>query len=359
MSTLFPKTFIDKKYKKHYEQILYEREIALLPTTQSLVEEQIRKENIKKRMNEIQNIIRGLKHELYTLDREYYTNPDISKQNFIRKCQNGDCRGFLNTQWKCGLCNNWSCAECHEVKGITRNTNHTCKPENVETAKLLMQDTKCCPKCTTPISKIEGCDQMFCTQCHTAFSWDSGRIETGIIHNPHYFEWRSQNGNRERNLLEIQCGREIDHNIVFRLSQICHTTDIYTIARNILHIRQIELPKYAVNRFNDNSDLRIQYLRSQIDEKRFKQSLQKRFKNIEKKSEIGAILATYTHCVTDIIYRVIDDYNSINIQNVLIFETSFYRELQELIRYTNCCLENISQIYKNKPIKLSKTGELY
>ena len=362
MKSMFTKTFVDNRYKKHYEQVLYEREIALLPATQPLVEEQIRKENIRKQITQIQNEIYSLNAHLMTLNEEYNRQPEIQKQHFVRKCSNGECRGFLNNNWKCGLCNYWSCSECHEVKGELRNTAHTCKPENVKTAKLLMRDTKGCPKCTTPISKIEGCDQMFCTQCHTAFSWNTGRIETGVIHNPHYFEWRLQNGTQERNLLEIQCGREIDHDIVDILTRICDT-DIYIIARQVLHIRAIELPKYDVNRFNDNSDLRIRYLRSQITEKIFKQTLQKRFKATEKKSEIGTILATYTHCVTDIIYRLLADYRKeaiidLTINTMVPFESKYYYELQELITYTNTCFENIAQIYKNKPIKISRYGQI-
>lgn len=361
MSSLFTKTFIDKRYKKHYEQILYEREIALLPATQPLVEEQIRKENIKKRIDIITENIQELKRKQSSLIREYHKQPELQKQNFVKKCPNGECRGFLNNQWKCGLCYNWSCPECHEVKGMNKNAEHTCKPENVETTKLLRRDTKSCPKCTTLITKIEGCDQMFCTQCHTAFSWNTRRIEKGVIHNPHYFEWRSQNGNQERNLLEIQCGREIDHDIVLRLNTICNT-NVFAIARNVIHIREVELPKYAVNNFDDNSDLRIRYLRSQITEKVFKQTLQKRFKNTEKQAEIGSVLATYTHCVTDIIYRLIDEYNNPNYvidlttNTMSPFEAKYFYELQELIKYTNVCFENVGKIYNNKPIVITDNG---
>ena len=33
---------------------------------------------------------------------------------------------------------------------------------------------------------------MWCTQCHTAFSWKSGQIQTRV-HNPHYYEWLREN----------------------------------------------------------------------------------------------------------------------------------------------------------------------
>ena len=41
---------------------------------------------------------------------------------------------------------------------------------------------------------------MWCTTCHTAFSWKSGEIQNGTIHNPHYFQYMrdANNGNIPR-----------------------------------------------------------------------------------------------------------------------------------------------------------------
>jgi hypothetical protein len=38
---------------------------------------------------------------------------------------------------------------------------------------------------------VKNCDQMFCVSCHTAFSWEKGTIEKGVIHNPHFYQWQA------------------------------------------------------------------------------------------------------------------------------------------------------------------------
>ena len=149
------------------------------------------------------------KHELKkSLDTKTTTYADRTK--FVRQCPANGCRGFLSTQWKCGICDHWACPECHEVKGLNRDCDHTCDPNSMASAQLLAKDSKPCPKCQSLIFKIEGCNQMWCTQCHTAFNWLTGKLETNI-HNPHFFEWQRLNnrGVAPRNPLEIECGREL------------------------------------------------------------------------------------------------------------------------------------------------------
>ena len=63
-----------------------------------------------------------------------------------------------------------------------------CDKEAVETMKMLNKDTKPCPSCGTMIHKVSGCNQMWCPSCKNAFDWRSGRIERGVIHNPHYYQ---------------------------------------------------------------------------------------------------------------------------------------------------------------------------
>ena len=110
-----------------------------------------------------------------------------------RGCEQDGCRGFLNRQGKCGVCNTWVCAKCHKVKAGHHDPDHECNEDDVKTVALLTRETKPCPGCGIHTQRISGCSQMWCTQCHTSFSWTTGEaITSGPIHNPHLFEWNQQ-----------------------------------------------------------------------------------------------------------------------------------------------------------------------
>jgi dolichol-phosphate mannosyltransferase len=81
------------------------------------------------------------------------------------------------------------------IKGKDKDVEHTCDPGVKETVALIIKESKPCPKCGERISKIDGCDQMWCIDCHTAFSWATGQLVNGVVHNPHYYEFLRQQGN--------------------------------------------------------------------------------------------------------------------------------------------------------------------
>lgn len=232
----FTQKFVTQDWKKHREQIIFQRERALLPTRQPVAEMVRRKDVLKreneellKQMNELRAKQYQCQREIGNIDYRIRMGPaaDANLRNasgsasaphaaaFIRPCPNtaSNCRGFLSTQWKCNLCNMWACKDCHEIKGTTQDAPHECNPDNLASAKLIDAETRPCPKCGARVFKISGCNQMFCTACNDcAFDWVTGRIET-IIHNPHYFEFQRQRngGQAPRVLGDILCGREVDH----------------------------------------------------------------------------------------------------------------------------------------------------
>jgi hypothetical protein len=113
------------------------------------------------------------------------------QRRIIMGCPVSSCGGFVDTLWKCGMCDTKICKECRVCK---TDDEHVCKLDDIATAAALDAESKPCPKCAVAISKVSGCDQMWCTQCHTTFSWKSGKVEMSVIHNPHYFQWMAANG---------------------------------------------------------------------------------------------------------------------------------------------------------------------
>lgn len=63
--------------------------------------------------------------------------------------------------------------------------------EALASVEAIKRDCRNCPSCATPIYRVSGCPQMWCTSCNTAFCWNTGRIYTNNnhVHNPHYAEF--------------------------------------------------------------------------------------------------------------------------------------------------------------------------
>ena len=149
----------------------------------------------------------------FVLNMQILQNKPFEKKErkqFIMKCPGDDCRGFLSTQYKCDICKINVCPKCRAIK----TEGHECKKEDIESTELIKKETKGCPQCGIPIFKISGCDQMWCVECKVAFSWRTGKIETGNIHNPHYYQWRRNQGNAVRNPGDLVCGGLIDFYIL-------------------------------------------------------------------------------------------------------------------------------------------------
>jgi hypothetical protein len=303
---------------------------------------------------------------------------------FVRACPDPECRGFLSTQWKCGLCKKWSCPDCHEVKGFERECDHTCNPDNVATAQLLARDTKPCPNCGTGIFKIDGCNQMWCTDCHTAFDWRTGRIETNI-HNPHYYEWLRRNspdGQIPRNPGDHApnpCGNGVGLNNISRdialtanryadrnkpspdvMSQYELLNSVNDKVRSILHIEHVEMPRFRYNRLINNERLRVLYMRNMLSQDDFKRIVQQNNKKHEKMREIHNLLNMFHTASSDILMRIHDDVWK-QTSNVIINRDALHRiqistentenllkELDELRSYVNGCFEDIGKAYHSK-----------
>lgn len=334
------KTFRNKELKNHREQILFEREKCLLPDTQSDVQ---REKEIRATMELLKDArieMERQKQHVWDLERQLNVlrnggsfEAAQAKREFIRKCPIEECRGFLSTQWKCGTCSKHICKDCNEevVEG------HECDPNAVETVKLLKKDTKGCPKCGTMIFKISGCSQMWCPDCHTAFNWNTMQIETGIIHNPHYYEFQRRNGpaRQGRNLGDIPCGGFPTY---YEMQSRVNRTEreLYQIHRLIGHIQDYELRYNYREREVNNRDLRIRYLMNEINEKDFKSTIQKREKLFYRKRDTANVMRMFSDTGADFMRQIVQDPNLI---------PEIKENFDELITYVNQQFLKISERY--------------
>ena len=112
----------------------------------------------------------ALKSKLNKIDksRQLKIKNELEKSN--RNCMNLTCKGFLDPNFKCMLCDTQFCNKCE--KKIVQG--HICKQDDIESINTLNTFTKC-PKCNIIVQKSEGCDSITCANCKTLFEYSTGK----------------------------------------------------------------------------------------------------------------------------------------------------------------------------------------
>lgn len=275
-----------------------------------LADEKIERKDYRTQMRPIINEIASLKQEIGVLTREKWNANEIitgrkapEARQFIMKCPGEDCRGFLSSAWKCGTCEKNFCADCHVEKKARFDDTHVCNEEAKATAQMIKKETKACPKCGIRISKIDGCDQMWCTGCHTTFSWNTGEaIVNARVHNPHYYEYlrRVHNGVIPREAGDNPCGENHlpdNYNFArFVMDMIPRLepkekVQLTNIHRSLMDIEHERIQDYPIEDTRDlTKDLNIRFLMQRLTEEEWGRSLQMVADRKEKKKEVGLIL---------------------------------------------------------------------
>jgi len=316
--------FITTELKTHRENILFEKEKNLLPETQHNVKLVQQQHEMEHEMEQIELEIEILRKRYEEIERK---KNEINPYHVVARkvisqlripCPTETCRGFVEESTlqtlRCGICDITLCTQCRERYHI----NHNCNVDNVRTIKLLEKETKRCPSCMVPIFKINGCDQMWCTSCHIAFDWKTGEQVRGIIHNPHYHEYIEQHGVGNIRLRQQQSYHRFEFMETERMVRIFETLDVpevmiyqlIEVYRYMIHYYEVDLQRLP-SRFDQviNVDLRIQYLQHQLTEEEFKNKLQRRQKDIEKKIEYKDIGETYVEIMNDMFISFTETYD--------------------------------------------------
>jgi hypothetical protein len=271
-------------------------------------------------------------------------------REFIMRCPADGCRGYLSTAYKCGTCDKFICPDCLVVKGTVRDAEHTCNEEAKASAQLIKKETKPCPKCGVRIYKIDGCDQMWCTQegCGTAFSWNTGRVVTGVIHNPHYYEFlRRQNGGAiPREAGDIPCGGlpaawTFTRNITQSTIPQQEKNVILAAHRCFGDVINVRIPDFPARRpANVNQEINVKYLMKELDEEDWQKLLEQRETRFERKKEIGQILTMFAHVGADIMRQM----ENTAVQSLpTVWNELLGKQLYDLRKYTNQSLEQLGK----------------
>jgi hypothetical protein len=416
------KSYVNAEYNKNRKEILYNLEKVKIPEVlpcieilrsvqQDVVELTNEIYSKEQKINETHKLLEQMKIELENTnqlrrDKRYIANTirktgeiplnitgdTMSKKlntvkQFIKPCPSDGCNGFLSTQYKCAVCDTKVCPTCFEVIGTNNGqhhvnedgeetiTEHVCKSENIESANMIRKTTKPCPKCAIPIFKVSGCNQMFCTSCHIAFDWRTGRIETKNIHNPHYFEWMSSGGSGEignqygENMnncgdIYLDFGRSFRRNLTFKQQEhkelyrfISKNIYIVTLWGNINRVRN-GLIQDVNNKIKDTKSIRMRFVMGEISEKQFKIELAKRDKCNEKNRNVVQIYEFMVNTITDYIRKFSDDCGRLKMEakkvNYFIMIQNYMDTLitttYKIIDYGNNELIKIKDTYKMKVV---------
>lgn len=242
--------------------------------------------------------------------------------SFVMKCPKEGCEGFVGKNWRCGLCEAMVCKDCREVvepvaaggAGVSKEEadklardRHVCDEEVKQNVAALVKEAKPCPKCAASISKIDGCDQMWCTQCHTAFSWRTGAVEERV-HNPHYYEWMRRNGGlapvpqAAQQMEGCIADNDVIQQVVYAYRR--HPT-IPQMCRMVRHVdallraerRHIRTPESDENK----RVLRVKRLLNIITDEEWKDKLQRMEKAVQKGRRVIQVLELFVQAATDLL----------------------------------------------------------
>ncbi len=390
------KSFYEKTYRKHRRQLLLEIEISKLPEAMIAAEKEKQVILKKEKMKIIQNQITEIQKELRLLNNNKVSiynqivniqqgaNTVDQARKFIMPCRNNNCRGFLSSQYKCDLCEMFTCPHCLELIGFNKSDPHVCKPEDVASAEMIKKDTKPCPKCGVRIHKIHGCDQMYCTQCKVAFSYKTLKIDTGQVHNPHFYEEQKllNNGEVIRNPQDVLCGGlctypQLNRNIILKLRHFVvincgkYNTEnfesylvlISDIHRTISHFTNYELPRKRemVRNIGNTEKLRVFYILGKKDEKPYnKEDLARDvFKNDVKRKKETKVL----HIIELLSVFGIEMFNQFlaTKDEILLIKLIInkLKEIENLRKYCNNQFSIISNTYSCSQIYITNNWKIH
>tara|TARA_B100001287_G_scaffold269676_1_gene267424 strand:- start:560 stop:1777 length:1218 start_codon:yes stop_codon:yes gene_type:complete len=385
----FTKVFVKNTYYPEKTKLLLDRQKSMLPETQPIVEILHNRVDLIGDINKMKDKKQDLYDEIRNIDNEIsliyrrianaedahagkrLMKPNESpKKEFIKKCPFNNCNGFLSTAWKCSLCNCNVCPKCHQIKSCGEEESemspHICNEDDIKSVALIKKDSKPCPKCNSLIFKIDGCNQMWCTNCHVAFNWVTLQIEVGRVHNPEYFRWMREHGGGMPREEDRICGGDADivtfyplHTFLTRIrppnfKQIefskwdCQSKAIIECFRQMNHLRYYEMPRFEdINSESKKQSLRIKFMMKEISEEQWLKQLITLEKINKRKYDYRCLIDMVTQCISDNL--------GLHMRENRFTEKMFnIQSLNEIIDYYNTHMDNLAKKYKTRSLLFNR-----
>jgi len=196
----------------------------------------------------------------------------------INKIEN--CKDNENEKYECNACHQKYCSKCLSIIDSS-NINHKCNDEEIKTWNELVNNSVACPCCGVRIYKSSGCNEMFCTNCHNNFNWQTGKVLKHIGHNPHRVDWLNNNihyTNTDISEIEkispensdqvVRFCRLLDYHNILMTNYLNFTVTNHT--NNISEDERIDTLKTLIlSYYNDIESSEYKVLRSKYDMNKF------------------------------------------------------------------------------------------
>jgi hypothetical protein len=380
MDSTFNKTFRRGPLRIAMVQNLQEQETSLLPQTMDIINTRRRTERARNLQSDITTVFECLRYRpLEPLEPLFVRARDIQAQlhelsdvvsggastakkarvvhERTIKCPKEACLGYAKRGQACGLCGTAVCKDCNAaVANVEALKAHVCNADDKASWALIKEDSKACPKCGTQISKVSGCNQMWCTVagCNTAFDWATGHVINGRIHNPHYHEWLARNGAAggagpggaaggpggpdlecagPRDVLQNGTARRIYDSLRGLPERTCTGASVEDVQKSLDLKKQTEQWVRALvesaddNRMgirelgpyggrnnltgpytpDDHQDLRVEYLESRISKKEWATKLSTRETIRFKRDRLTRLVRMFQSAASDLVQKLVHD----------------------------------------------------
>lgn len=299
----------------------------------------------------------------------HFQTSSTSRSTPLLPCPVDGCRGIVMLpSHACGLCNATLCPHCHSVCGTDSTAStastHVCDPKHIQTVAEILQNTRACPKCATRIHRIDGCDQMWCTRCHTAFHWQNGMVlKNTMVHNPHFVQYQREQRearsaaevyNNCDGLPEIQIVN--NHLSTYANNQWSSEYPFRSVIRDV-H-RQCRDAQDLADRaaygggnnhnhnrrdpFFRNIDLRLRFLQNKMSSAEFETQLLRRHNQECVLHTCRSVWVLFVSVCTDVFHRFLHD----NTLDTADSRAGYITEFSEIIRLINDRIRVVNTAYQ-------------